>query len=209
MWPVFSSAFFPPVQYFAHLFSYKQVLIETYDNYQKKTYRNRCLVAGANEIITLSVPVEKGNSPKQLMKDVKVAYNTNWNETHWKTIESAYNSSPYFLYYEDDIRPVFTKKYNFLLDLNISSIEAVKNCIDIKTNLKFTENFYPTGYYENDFRELIHPKRDIKDDLFFTSVQYRQVFDSKHGFIPSLSILDLLFNKGPETLLVLKEALKV
>ena len=202
--PVFSTSFFPPIQYFSYFYSAKKVLIEAFENYQKKSYRNRCMICGANGIITLSVPVEKTNSTKQLIKDVRVAYHENWNENHWKTIISAYKSSPYFLYYEDDIRPIFTKKWNFLLDLNIAAIETVGNCLEVKTEIQLTEKYYPIDYYENDFRELIHPKKDINEDKNFVPFEYRQVFGTKHGFMPNLSILDLLFNKGPETELVLQ-----
>jgi hypothetical protein len=96
---ILTTSFFPPIQYFTHLFAAEHVLIEAYERYQKKTYRNRYLIYGANGIIPLSVPIEKGDNTKQLIKDVRVSYNMSWNENHWKTIESAYNSSPYFLYY--------------------------------------------------------------------------------------------------------------
>jgi len=202
---VLTSSFFPPVQYFTHLFAAKRVLIEVCENYQKKTYRNRYLIYGTNGIIPLSVPVEKGNSAKQNIKDVRVSYIMPWNENHWKTIESAYNSSPYFLYYEDDIREIFIKKWDFLLDMNIASINIIANCLEIKTDLQYTTTYNPPGYYEKDLRELINPKNDVKNDINFIPIEYRQVFGGKYGFISNLSILDLLFNKGPETLLILRD----
>ncbi|MCL2073079.1 MAG: WbqC family protein [Marinilabiliaceae bacterium] len=201
--PIFSTAFFPPVQYFSHLYAAKNVLMEANENYQKKSYRNRCMICGANGTITLSVPVEKSINLKQPVKDVRVVYHSNWNENHWKTIESAYSSSPYFLFYENDIRPIFTKKWNFLLDLNIASIHSITDCLEIECEINLTQNYNPVGYYEKDFRELINHKKDIKKDKEFTPMEYHQVFAQKHGFIPNLSILDLLFNKGPETELIL------
>ena len=203
--PILTSSFFPTIQYVTYLYSAKSVLIETCEHYQKKTYRNRYEIYGANGIVPLSVPVEKGNTPKQYIKDIRIAYHTSWNETHWKTIESAYNSSPYFLYYEDDISNVFFKKWEFLLDMNIASIHAILNCLEIKVNIELTSTYNPSGYYENDFREIVQPKNDFRADIKFNPIEYRQVFGLKHGFIPNLSILDLLFNKGPETLLVLRD----
>ena len=201
---ILSTSFFPPVQYFTHLFAIQNVLIEACEFYQKKTYRNRYLIYGANGIIPLSVPVEKSNNPKQLIKDVRVSYDMAWNETHWKTIESAYNSSPYFLYYEDEIRMIFMKKWNFLFDMNIASINAIENCLEIKTNISLTTTYQPSGFYKEDLREVIQPKIHTDRDKNFIPVEYRQIFALKHGFIPNLSILDLLFNKGPETLLILE-----
>jgi hypothetical protein len=202
---ILTSSFFPPVQYFTHLFAAGHVLIETCENYQKKTYRNRYLIYSANGIIPLSVPIEKADTAKQLIKNIRVSYNTPWNENHWKTIESAYKSSPYFLYYEDEIRAVFMKKWDFLFDMNIASINAVENCLEIKTDIALTTTYHPFGYYKTDLRELIQPKININKDINFIPIEYRQVFGLKHGFIPNLSILDLLFNKGPETLLILQE----
>jgi len=202
--PIFSASFFPPIQYFARLYAAKKILIEAYENYQKKSYHNRYMIYGANGIIPLSVPVEKGVNAKQLIKDVRIAYCSHWNENHWKTLESTYSSSPYFLYYEDEIRKIFMHKHIFLFDLNIASIVAVEKCLEIKTDIHLTKKYYPAGYYENDFRDLIHPKRDNCDDKNLVEVKYHQVFGHKYGFVPNLSILDLLFNKGPETELVLR-----
>ena len=204
--PILSSSFFPSVQYFAHLFGAGGALIEANDHYQKKTFRNRYMIYAANGVLTLSVPVESGQSSRILMKDVRVAYDTSWNDVHWKSIEAAYNSSPYFLYYEDDIRPIFEKKWKYLFDMNIASIEAVKNCLGIELNLTPTTEYHAPDYYENDLREIINPKNKLSDDKKFTTVEYRQVFGLKYGFAPNLSILDLLFNKGNETLLIFKDS---
>ena len=202
---VLTSSFFPNIQHFTYLYNAQKVMIECCENYQKKTYRNRYEIYGANGIVPLSVPVEKGNTQKQIIKDVRIAYHTSWNETHWKTIESAYNSSPYFLYYEDEIRAVFMKKWDFLLDMNIASINTILNCFEIKKEIELTSTYNLSGYYENDLRELVQPKYDFKNDSKFIPIEYRQVFGLKYGFIPNLSILDLLFNKGPEGLLVLRD----
>ena len=202
---IFSTSFFPPVQYFTHLYSAKGVLMEAWEHYQKKTFRNRYMIYGANGVVPLSVPVEKSDIQKQIIKDVRIAYHTIWNETHWKTIESAYNSSPYFLYYEDEIHAIFNKKWKFLFDMNLASINAILNCLDIKINIELTATYKISEYYENDLRELIQPKNDFRNDMKFTPIEYRQVFGLKYNFVPNLSILDLLFNKGPETLLVLRD----
>ncbi|MDR2926996.1 MAG: WbqC family protein [Cytophagaceae bacterium] len=206
--PLFSAAIFPPVQLFTHLLASREALFEAYEHYQKKTYRNRYLIGSANGVLPLSVPVEKGDLPKLLMKDVRISYDMQWNEVHWRSIESAYNSSPYYLYYEDEIRAVFDKKWKYLLDMNLASMETIFSCLDIHFNIAKTTEYKPSSFYATDLRILTNPKNNLSDDNSFRIVEYRQVFASKFGFMPNLSILDLLFNKGPETLLVLKKHLE-
>src|SRR5690606_33893615 len=141
-------------------------------------------------------------------KDVRVSYDTPWNEVHWKSIEAAYNSSPYYLYYKDDIEPIFKKKCTFLKDLNEAALRIAIECCDLDTPVSYSEDFHPVyAASVKDLREVIHPKKDLEADTEFRPQPYRQVFGPGKAFIPNLSILDLIFNKGPESPLVLRDSL--
>ncbi len=204
---LFSHAYFGPVQYFAHL-SRGNGFIERHGNYSRQSYRNRCVIAGANEPLTLSVPVEKGRSHHIPDKDVKIAYHSNWQKQHWRSIVSAYNASPFFQYYRDEVYPFFITKTTFLFDLNMAITRLMMELTGIEGEISFTgEYLSPAGSNIVDLRELIHPKRPASRwDPSFLPIPYKQVFDQRHGFIPNLSILDLLFNKGPEAVLVLEQS---
>lgn len=205
---IFSSALFAPVQYFTHLEACSQATIELYCNYSRQSFRNRYVIYGANGPLALSVPVVKVPGKKIFTKDVRISYDTPWNEVHWKSIEAAYNSSPYYLYYKDEIEPIFTKKWEFLKDLNEASLRIAMECCDVHTPITYT-NDYHTVYDPSvqDLRDIIHPKKDLTTDLAFKPQNYRQVFATGKNFIPNLSILDLIFNKGPESLLVLRDSI--
>ncbi len=206
---ILDSAIFPPVSYFALLENFNNALIECNSNYERQSYRNRYIIAGANGELSLSIPVIKPNGSKAKMKDVLVSYDTPWNSIHWKSIVSAYNSSPFFQYYNIEIENIFNKKWKYLIDLNLESVNTISENLGLHINLSLTEEFRPNGEYSDDFRGVIHPKRDSLADHIFTPLPYRQVFDQKNGFIQNLSILDLLFNKGPGSVLVLKNSINI
>jgi len=205
---VFGSAFFPPVQYFAHMISHQEAMVEAHCNYSRQTFRNRYLISGANGILPLTVPVEKVSGKKTKTKDILISYDTSWQELHWRSIVSAYNASPYFQFYDLDIEPFFNKKWKYLLDMNLASVQSIIGCLGLNISISLTDEYLSGNNYLEDIRELIHPKKDYLIDRDFKSVAYRQVFEQKHGFLANLSILDLLFNKGPESLLVLNESIK-
>ncbi len=205
---IFSTALFAPVQYFAHLYNAGEADIEHNCNYSRQSYRNRFVIYGANGSLPLSVPVVKKSGEKTITRDVRVSYDTPWNEVHWKSIESAYNSSPYYLYYKDDIEPIFKKRWNFLIDMNMAALTVAMECTGVDTSVKFTESYIDIYSEAEDYRNTIHPKIDFLTDPLFTPHPYRQVFLGVGGFVPNLSILDLIFNKGPESLLVLRDSLK-
>lgn len=205
-----SSAYLAPVSYYAKLMAYDQTYIEQYDHYVKQTYRNRCNIASPNGEIALTIPTVKPDSSKAPMKDIRISDHGNWQHLHWNAIISAYNNSPFFEYYEDDFRPFYENKFEFLADFNEQLRLVVCNLIDIQPEVKFTTE-YKTSFEpnEHDFRELIHPKKDFKlVDTQFESTPYYQVFEDKLDFLPNLSIIDLLFNMGPESLLVLEQSIK-
>lgn len=204
-----SSAYLPPVQYFAHLQSAEQVWIEQYDHYQKQTYRNRCVIAAPDGPLSLTVPIEKPNTQKAFMRDIRISDHGNWRHLHWNAIESAYNHTPFFEYYKDDFRPFYEKKFDFLVDYNEQLCQLVCQLIDIDTSFQRTESYIaePSNTIIN-LRDAIHPKKEVMDDASFSAVPYYQVFQERLGFLPNLSIIDLLFNMGPEAILVLQKSIK-
>ena len=203
-----SSAYFPPIHYFTKLYAHSNVWIEQEDNYVKQTYRNRCMIGAADGPLTLTIPVEKGEGGKSTMKDIRISDHGRWQHLHWQALVSAYRTSPFFEYYMDDFRPFFDQKWSFLMDLNEAITLKCCELIDIQPSLQRTEIYQKQEEVEiPDFRELIHPKRDYNLDDSFSPIPYYQIFSSRHGFMPNLSVADLLFNMGPESLLVLRDSI--
>ena len=202
-----SSAYLAPVEYYSKLLNYDKIFIEQHDHYMKQTYRNRCTIAGPEGELALSIPTVKPEEPKCPMKDIRISDHGNWRHLHWNAIESTYNSTPFFVYYKDDFRPFYEKKYEFLTDFNEELCRLVCELIDIQPAIERTKE-YKTDFAPNeiDFREAIHPKKDFhRTDPEFIPQPYYQVFEARHGFLPNLSIIDLLFNMGPESLPILQK----
>ena len=199
-----SSLYLAPIQYYSKLFRAEMAIIETIDNYQKQSYRNRCIIAAANGAMQLSIPIEKPEH-KCKMKDIRIAEHGNWQHLHWNAIISAYNSSPFFEYYKDDFAHFYENKIDFLFDLNEQLRSLIFNLLGIETPIShsthFTKNTLPDTI---DFREAIHPKKNWQEtDPRFAAKPYYQVFADKNGFIANASIIDLLFNMGNESRLYL------
>jgi hypothetical protein len=202
-----STAYFPPVQYFSKFLKYERIFIEQYENFVKQTYRNRCEILAANGTVSLIVPVVKGRGSKIKIRDLKISYDTDWQRNHWRTIFSVYNSSPFFEFYRDDISPFFEKPWKFLFDFNQAILETVCDLIEIDFNIKLTDDFEKIDSNTVNFREAISPKKQkSKRDSDFHPQEYTQVFAEKFGFVPNLSILDLLFNEGPNSYNVLERS---
>jgi hypothetical protein len=197
-----STAYLGPVQQYSKMFHFPEVRIETSENYLKQSYRNRCIIAGANGPLPLSVPIVKLDTLKCLTKDIRISDHGNWRHLHWNAIVSAYNSTPFFEYYEDDFAPFYEKKYEFLFDFNEELRMLICQLLDIQPQIQYTTSF--EADVENDFR-WISPKQDIADPSFLLKPYY-QVFQDKHGFLPNLSIIDLLFNTGNEGILILRDS---
>ena len=197
-----STAYLGPVQQYSKMFHFPEVRIETSENYLKQSYRNRCIIAGANGPLPLSVPIVKPDTLKCLTKDIRISDHGNWRHLHWNAIVSAYNSTPFFEYYEDDFAPFYEKKYEFLFDFNEELRMLICQLLDIQPQIQYTTSF--EADVENDFR-WISPKQDIADPSFLLKPYY-QVFQDKHGFLPNLSIIDLLFNTGNEGIHVLRDS---
>ena len=188
------SAYLPPVSFFTAINSGGDVLIEQYDNYCKQTYRNRCRIATAGGIQTLTIPVVKTDSPKQLMKDVRISDHGEWRHQHWNALESAYMNSPFFMYYQDDFRPFYEKKYEFLVDFNTELTLLIMKLAGINKEIRLTKSYTRKTDVILDLRHLIEPGKNEPQK----TKEYWQVFKQKYGFIGNLSAVDLLFNMGPE-----------
>lgn len=196
-----SSAYLAPIEYYQAIAQNDATIIEQYDHFEKQTYRNRCRILTCNQVMDLVVPIIR---PKErcLFKEIKISYTEKWQQTHWRAIESAYNKSPFFEYYKEDYEPFFTKKYDYLIDLNQGLLETTMQLIHLYTPLSLSKTYQKEEELVGitDMRRSFHPKQIHTK----TNKPYYQVFDQKFGFQPHLSIIDLLFNMGPETILYLK-----
>jgi hypothetical protein len=202
-----STACFAPVQYYTKMLIYNDIYIEQYENFIKQTWRNRYTIPGGNGAIDLIVPVVKGRGPKILIKDIEISYDTDWQRNHWRTLFSAYNTSPYFEYYVDDLLPFFERKYQFLFDYNLRIHEIVCELLELENRIILTADFENIPVGTVNYRERISPKEKTLSDPHFQPAPYTQVFSDKLGFIPNLSILDLIFNEGPNSYTLLKKSI--
>ena len=197
-----TTAYFPPLQYFALIFNSPVVYIEKHENYSKQSYRNRCSILSANGILSLIIPVKRFRRKKTPISDIKPDNSYRWQKLHLISIQSAYRSAPFYEYYIDDLMPFFEKKYNYLLDLNSEILDKLLSVLKIPAKWQFTSYFMaevPPGMV--DMRDRIHPKPAKQDkENIFNHKEYIQVFSVRHGFRKNLSILDLLFNTGPDAL---------
>jgi hypothetical protein len=193
---VIHPTYFPNIAHFVAIVNAEEVSLEMDDNFLKQTYRNRTYIYGANGKLSLNIPVIHTQKNRQKYKDVKVYNQDNWQNLHWKSILSAYRTSPFFEYYEDDLLPLFTKKTEFLLDYNLKCFEVICDCLQLDLNLLKTETYQKITEDKTDYRLLVNAKKEPH----FNFEKYTQVFSNKHGFIENLSILDLLFNEGPNAI---------
>ena len=204
---ILSSAYFPPIQYVSKVLSYETVLIEAHENFSKQSYRNRCEILSSNGKQTLSIPVIKQSGSKQNIKDIKIDYTEDWQSIHLKSIQAAYFSSPFFEYYIDAFIPYFKKEFTYLFDLNLQVLDTLLTELQIEKKVILSESFQNELSYD-DYRNSIHPKLKFRStDKMYKDTEYIQVFSEKFEFIPNLSILDLIFNEGPNFENVLKQSI--
>lgn len=187
------------ISYFHALCHAENTTLDLHANFKKGTYRNRCEIMGPNGMLSLSVPLKKGKDQHTIFDEIRISYNENWRKDHWQSLVSSYRRSAYFEYYEDAIAPVYEQEFEFLKDLNLATTEVVLKLLKQKTECLFTESYIPSGSFAGrDLREAIHPNAS-KSSYKISPVPYQQVFMDRMGFLPNLSILDLLFNLGPRS----------
>ena len=194
---VLPMCYLPPVEYFVALNKYKpNILIEREEHFPKQTYRNRTNIYSPDGVLSLTVPVVKGSKNHTVIKDVKISYDFKWQRLHWMSLQSCYRSSAYFEYYEDDFATFYENKIEYLFDYNDQLLKLLLKLLKINASLQYTAT-YETEYPAlTDLRAVISPKKEPE----FTQKPYFQVFEENHGFIKNLSIVDLLFNQGPQAM---------
>ena len=210
---ILATTYFGPVQWYQKLNRFDGVLVEQHEHFLKQTYRNRCIIATTQGVQALTVPVEAPVGEglalsKTSIKDVRISNHGKWRTEHWNALQSAYGESPFFEFYEDDIRPFFENRWEYLLDFNMAITEKMCELLDIHPHIELTssyQNSLPFGEGRGgalDFRTIIHPKHP-QPDPDFNPKPYYQVYQERFGFQPNLSVLDLLFNMGNEAVLYL------
>ena len=205
---ILSTAYFPPIQYFTKMLD-GSICIEQWESFLKQTYRNRCVIDTPNGPLNLTVPVEKTHNGSRLVRDLRISNHGNWKHLHWNALVSSYYNTPFFEYYQDDFRPFYEKDYDFLIDMNEDILMKCLELIDLPIHaLTRTTEYRATYDTATDCRATISPKADFREDSTFYPQPYYQMFSHLHGFLPNLSIADLLFNMGPESLLVLQQSLR-
>jgi len=203
------TAYLPPVQYLSKWLLHQRIRIEQHEHYQKGSYRNRCHVAGPNGRLRLSIPLQQGKNEQQPIREVRIAYREPWQRQHWQSIQTAYGNSPFFPYYAGTLRPFFEQPFDSLFDFNTRLLQTCLTLCGLPDSIEYTTHYasFPdTGTL--DFRNAIHPKvRQSRPDPYFRAAPYPQVFQEKNGFLPNLSILDLLFCCGPQTPAVIEASI--
>ncbi len=188
-----STAYFPSAEYFSLIKNADSVFVEREENYIRQTYRNRCKILTSAGILVLSVPVMKGASVKAPLRDVVIDYSKRWQQVHLRAFTSSYSTSPYFQFYFESIEKSMIRNHKYLLDLNEELLRICLAILRIDRIVSYTSSFQPAGM-KNDFRYALTPKKATG----YSPKPYYQVF-SENGFVAGLSILDLIFNMGPES----------
>jgi hypothetical protein len=196
---IFQSNFLPCLAFIGSILSQNEIKINTTDQYRKQSYRNRAYILGPHQVETLVVPIQK-NKNNSLIKDIKIDYRENWQRTHWRTITTCYKNSPFFEYYDYLFFSIFERKFEYLIDLNYESLSL---CLKIlKIDMTICQADFPYFENKNEFISF-NAKNRLENVDFYHSIPYSQNFGNK--FEPNLSIIDLIFNKGTESLLFLKK----
>lgn len=201
--------YLPSVQFFSKLLAYRQLIIEQHENYQKGSYRNRCHLVGANGLQILSIPLKKGKHQKLPIQQVEISYTQPWHTQHWRTIRSAYANAPFFPYYSEPIQALYEQKPSHLFAFNRQLLKLLCELLGLQGKIIYSTSYNPDP--EKDTRDLrgsISPKiKTSSKDMHFDPYPYAQVFAERHGFLPNLSILDLLFCTGPQAIDILRKSI--
>ncbi len=197
--------YLPCVEYFAHLLQHPVICIEQQENYQKRSYRNRCHLAGANGSLRLSIPLIGRKHQQQAIQEVQIDHQQAWQKHHWRSIQSAYGKTPFFEHYAPEIEPLFQQSFEFLFDWNKQLLLQIIESLELPVTLSWSKDYQtPNQAGILDLRNSISPKGEA--NLGFSSPKYPQAFLEKHGFLPNLSILDLLFCTGPQSVEILEKS---
>ena len=192
---IYVPTYFSSIHQYSLMLKEDSILFEVHDNYQKQSYRNRCYISGPNGKQLLSIPIKHDSSEGRIKsKDIKVENDFPWQNQHFKALKVAYRSSPFFELLEEEISPIFAKKYKYLYDVNLDTLDFILETLEIKIPIQETSSY--SNEYQNDYREIAHKKFQPEKP----NKQYTQMFDEKNGFLKNLSILDLLFMEGPNTI---------
>ncbi|MBB5638071.1 hypothetical protein HDF26_001441 [Pedobacter cryoconitis] len=194
---IFPLFYLPPVSYFSALNAHNyEFILEKEEHFPKQTYRNRTRIYSPNGALDLFLPVIKGSKYHTKVKDVKISYDFKWQRLHWLSLESCYRNSAYFEYYEDELAVFYNKKFEFLFDYNLEILQWIFKQLKKPADFNFTTEYIKEIPAENDYRSKIHFK---EPELIVPAKPYFQVFEDRMGFMPNMSIVDLLFNQGPQT----------
>lgn len=202
--------YFPSVQFFSKLTHFEKVVLEQHEHYVKRSYRNRCHLASPQGIVRLTVPLVKGKNNQMPIRHVEVSYHQPWQEVHQKTIQSLYGNAPFFEEFFPSIQEILSKKHQYLFDLNLEILQALLGMAGMKTNWILSSSYeFDIPEHWVDYRNNLLPSSSPTEspDPSFAPVTYHQVFMEHTGFLPNLSILDLLFCAGPETKGILRHSL--
>lgn len=194
-----SIAYLPPISWMAVALQSGSIVLEIHETYPKQTFRNRCNIATASGILSLTIPVKRVNGNHTKTCEIQIDNSKNWQLLHWRSIITAYNKSPYFLYYRDSFEPIFLKQYELLVDFNRELLNVILNALKIKNIEILSTTEYEMKPDFQDLRNSFHPKYPHRD-VTYNLTRYMQAFEEFHGFLPDLSIIDLLFNLGPDAL---------
>jgi hypothetical protein len=197
--------YLPCTAYLAVWDFYDTILIESKESFIKQTYRNRTRILSANKVESLIVPVEKGNRNIPI-QEIRIDRNQHWAKKHWKSIQSAYGNAPFFEYYAEDLKKILFKKHRFLFDLNLEFLTRILELLSIEKEISFSQQFI-RGYDNKiaDLRSRIHPKKSLSSLIFYHPIEYIQVFGKQ--FVENLSVIDLIFNEGPNSMNKINETL--
>lgn len=196
--PVLPTAYFPPISWWATAISLKEFSIENHETYTKQTFRNRCCIYTGNGKSSLIIPVHKVQGNHTPVSEIRIDYSKNWNTVHWRSIESAYNKTPYFIYYKDELRKLYEERTELLSNFNIGLIQLCQKLLKLQElNFTITESYQHLPANQ-DLRLVLNNLEKWEDSVQFRFPRYMQAFEERFGFIPDLSILDLLFNEGPQ-----------
>jgi len=196
---VLGSAYWPNIQYLYYLINAQEIYIDHYEHYQKQSYRNRTTILSANGELDLSIPIKK-SANNSSFNSIEISYAEDWQKQHWRAIQSAYKNSPYFDFLEDEIEAFYNQKFQYLHHFNAEQLKWILKVFKQKKEIIYTESYFENQKTDSiiDLRNSIHPKEEITDESIRALLEkpYYQTFSTKFGFVPNLSVLDLIFNEG-------------